>query len=325
MNALKTAAAALTLLAVAAGAQAQTWPTQAIRWIVPFSAGGPTDAMARDIATHMSSELGQSIVIENVGGAGGTIGATKAARAVSDGYTFLVGHLGYMAAAPSLYKKLSYDPIDDFEPVFRFPDVPLVLLVPKSSPHKTASNLIAYAKANPNKLNFGNAGVGSMSFLIASLFESQAAIEVESISYKGTAQSMTDLISGHIDGIFEQTNTSLPQLASGRVVALALTSTQAMRQFPGVPPLAAQAIPGFEAATWMGIYAPKGTPVQAIQMMHRAYLKALENKGWTQQMSDQGMRLLPTDKTTPEAFGKHTAAEIEKWRKVIKDANITVN
>lgn len=190
MHVMKMAAAVLALFVASAGAQAQTWPSKAIRWIVPFTAGGPTDAMARDIAAHVSTKIGQPIVIENSGGAGGTLGAGRVAQAAPDGYTFLVGHLGYMAAAPSLYAKLSYDPVKDFDAVFRFPDVPLVLLVPTSSPYKSASELIAYAKKNPGKVNFGNAGAGSMTHLVASLFKSNAGIDVVSVSYKGTAQAM---------------------------------------------------------------------------------------------------------------------------------------
>jgi len=325
MKTLQAAAAALTLLACAGASFAQAWPAKTLTWIVPFAAGGPTDAMARDIADKVAKQIGQQIVIENAGGAGGTIGAGKAAKANPDGYTFLVGHLGYMAAAPSLYKKLTYDPVKDFDPVFRFPDTPLVLLVPKASPHKSAAELIAFAKKNPGKVNFGNAGAGSTSHLIAALFESKAGIDVVSVPYKGAAPALNDLIAGQVDAMFDQTNTALPQVAGGRLVALALTSKTAMAQFPGVAPLADQALPGFEAATWYGLYAPKGTPRDVIAKMHQAYLKALGDKAWTQKMADQGIRLLPDAQYGPQAFGKHTAAEIEVWRKVATDAKITID
>ena len=324
MQFLKSTAVALAL-AAAASAQAQTWPTRTLSWVVPFAAGGPTDAMARDVADKVAKQIGQQIIIENAGGAGGTIGAGKAAKAAPDGYTFLVGHLGYMGAAPSIYKKLAYDPVKDFEPVFRFPDTPLVLLVPKSSRFKSAAELIDHAKKNPGKLNFGNAGAGSTSHLIAALFESRAGIDVVSVPYKGAAPAMNDLIAGQVDAMFDQTNTALPQIAGGRLTALAITSTQPMPQFPGVPPLADKTLPGFEAATWYGLYAPKGTPKDIIAKMHQAYLKALGDKAWTQKMADQGVRLLPEAQYAPEAFGKHTAAEVEKWRKVAADAKITVD
>ena len=329
MNVLKTAAAAMTLAIAAtapnAQAQAQAWPSKTITWVVPFAAGGPTDGMARDVAAHVAKELGQTIIIENAAGAGGTIGSAKAARAAPDGYTFLVGHLGYMGAAPSLYKKLGYDPVKDFEAVMRFPDTPMVLLVPKASPYKDVAELIAYAKKNPGKLNFGNAGAGSTSHLIAALFENKAGIDALSVPYKGVAPAMNDLIAGQVDAMFDQSNTALPQVQGGRLTALALTSTQPMPQFPGVAPLADKVLPGFEAATWYGLYAPKGTPKDVIAKMNAAYLKALQDKSWTQKMAEQGIRMLPEAQYASDAFGKHTAAEVEKWRKLAADAKITID
>ncbi len=174
-------ALAATTFALAAHAQGG-YPAKPLTWIVPFAAGGPTDAMARDIAQRTSTQLGQQIIIENVPGAGGTIGAAKAARSAPDGYSFLVGHMGYMGAAPSLYKKLAYDPVKDFEAVFRFPDTPLVLLVGKNSPYKTAEELVAFGKQNPGRLNFGNAGVGSTSHLVAALFASRAQMEITQVA-----------------------------------------------------------------------------------------------------------------------------------------------
>jgi tripartite-type tricarboxylate transporter receptor subunit TctC len=321
MKTFKIACAAVALLGTPL-AQAQTWPTKPVTWIVPFAAGGPTDAMARDIADKVTKQIGQQIIVENVGGAGGTIGAGKAAKAAPDGYTFLVGHLGYMGAAPALYKKLTYDPVKSFDPVFRFPDTPLVLLVPKSSPYKTAADLIAAAKARPGKLNFGNAGVGSSSHLVAALFESKAGIDVTPVPYKGVAPAMNDLIAGQVDAMFDQTNTALPQVAGGRLNAIALTSPTPMPQYPGVPTLSEKTLPGFEASTWYGLYAPKGTPKEVIAMLHQAYLKALGDKEWVKKMSDQGMKMLPEAQLAPEAFAQHTAAEVEKWRKVAAAANI---
>lgn len=319
-------ALALAATTAALAAQAQGgYPSKALTWIVPFAAGGPTDAMARDIAQRTSTQLGQQIIIENAPGAGGTIGAAKAARAPADGYTFLVGHMGYMGAAPSLYKKLAYDPVKDFEAVFRFPDTPLVLLVGKGSPYKTAEELIAYGKQHPGKLNFSNAGVGSTSHLVAALFASRAQIEITSVSYKGAAPAMTDVISGQVDAMFDQTNTALPQLAGERVRAIALTSDKPMAQFPGVPAVGQKIIPGFETATWYGIYAPKGTPREAVQKVYQAYTKALADKAWTDKMAAQGIRLLPAEQYAPEALAKHTAAEVERWRKVAAEAKISLD
>jgi tripartite-type tricarboxylate transporter receptor subunit TctC len=326
MKITKTICALASLLITTQFAQAQTWPTKTLTWIVPFAAGGPTDAMARDIADKVSRHLGQTVIIENTAGAGGTLGAGKAAKANPDGYTFLVGHMGYMGAAPALYKKLSYDPVKDFEAVFRFPDTPLVLLVPKTSPYKTADALIAAAKASPKKINFGNAGVGSTSHLIAALFESKAGIDVTPISYKGAAPAMNDLVGGQVDAMFDQSNTALPQVTGGRLNAIALTSLTPMPvQYPNVPALAEKTLPGFEAATWYGLYAPKGVAKDVVQKLHQAYLKALTDKDWTKRMAAQGINLLPEAQYAPEAFAKHTAAEVDRWRKVATDAKIQID
>lgn len=325
MKLLQTAAA-VAVLAATQFAHAQAWPTKNLTWIVPFAAGGPTDAMARDIADKVSRQIGKPIVIDNVAGAGGTIGATKAAKASPDGYTFLVGHLGYMGAGPALYKKLGYDPVKSFETVFRFPDTPLVLLVGKSSPYKTADELIAAAKANPGKVNFSNAGVGSTSHLIAALFSARAAIDVTQVAYKGAGPAINDLIGGQVDAMFDQSNTALPQVQGGRLNAIALTSLTPMpQQFPGAAPLAEKALPGFEAATWYGLYAPKGTPGDIVQKMHQAYLKALTDKAWTDRMVSQGISLLPQAQYAPDAFAKFTAAEVQRWGKVVADAKIQLN
>ncbi len=318
-------AAAAAGLHAGSAAFAQAYPNRPITWVVPFSAGGPTDGMARDIAEKVGKQLGQAIVIENTPGAGGTIGAAKVARTKADGYTFLVGHLGYMAAAPALYKKLSYDPVKDFDPVFRFPDTPMVMLIGKDAPYKSPAELIAFAKANPGKVNFGNAGTGSSSHLIGSLLASRAGVQVQQVPYKGVAPAMNDLMGGSVDVVFDQTNTALPQLgATGRVKALAVTSPQPMAQFPGVPTVAT-AVPGFEAATWYGLYAPKGTPKEAIATLHQAYLKALADKAWTDKMASQAIRLLPEADYAPAALGKHTAAEVQKWAKVAQDAKISID
>lgn len=328
MNFLSRTACALSVFALATTvfAQPQSWPAKPLSWVVPFAAGGPTDAMARDIADKVGKKIGQPIVIENVGGAGGTLGAAKAARGGADGYTFLVGHMGYMAAAPSLYKKLSYDPVKDFEAVFRFPDTPLVLLVPKNSPHKSAADLIAAAKRMPGKLNFGNAGVGSTSHLIAALFEAKAGINVTSVPYKGAGPAMNDLIGGQMDAMFDQSNTALPQVQGGRLNAIAITSLRPMpQQYPNVPTLAEKVLPGFEAATWYGLYAPKGAPKHVIQKMHQAYLAALEDKAWQTKMSEQGIHLLQKETYSPESLARHTAAEVERWRKVATDSKIEID
>lgn len=320
-----TGLALLGTLAFGVNAHAQDeYPTRAITWIVPFAAGGPTDAMARNVANRVSKELGQSILIENVGGAGGTIGATRAAKAAPDGYTFLVGHIGYMAAAPSLYKSLPYDPVNDFEAVFRFPDTPLVLLVGASSPYQSVTDLIAYGKNNPGKLNFSNAGVGSTSHLVAAMFADKAGIEITPIAYKGAGPALNDLMGNQVDAMFDQTNTALPQTNGGKVRALALTSPERMAQFPDVPTLAEKAIPEFEVATWFGLYAPKGTPEAVINTLYQAWQKAIEDKAFSDNMVAQGIKLLPADQYAPASLQQFTVDENKRWSDVVQQAGITL-
>jgi tripartite-type tricarboxylate transporter receptor subunit TctC len=278
--------------------------------------------MARMIAERVAKQLGQSVIIENVPGAGGTIGATKVARAKPDGYTLLVGHVGYMAAAPSLYPKLPYDPVKDFEPVFRFPDTPMVLVVNKDSQAKDLKAFLELAKKQPSKLTLGNAGTGSTSHLVAALFASAAGIKVTLVPYKGAGPALNDVMGGQIDGMFDQSNTILPQLGGGRVSAIAVTSRQRLPQLPNVPTVQEGGVKGFEAATWYGIYAPKGTPRAAIDRLADAYAKVMADKEFTTRMQEQGIQLLPADQYGPAAFGKHTAAEVDKWREVITKAGI---
>ncbi|MFJ1302713.1 Bug family tripartite tricarboxylate transporter substrate binding protein [Pseudomonadota bacterium AL_CKDN230030165-1A_HGKHYDSX7] len=325
---MKNWMAALTVagaFALPLGAQAQdNYPSRAITWIVPFAAGGPTDAMARNVANRVAQELKQTILVENVGGAGGTIGAAKAAKSTPDGYTFLVGHIGYMAAAPSLYARLPYDPARDFQAVFRFPDTPLVLLVGEKSPYKSVSELIAFGKQNPGKLNFSNAGVGSTSHLVAAMFANQAGMEITPIAYKGAGPALNDLMGNQVDAMFDQTNTALPQTQGGKVRALGLTSSERMAQFPDVPTMGEQAIPGFKVSTWYGLYAPKGTPDAVVQTMYQAWQKALQDQAFTGRMSEQGIQLLQPAQYAPAAFQQFTAEEIQRWAQVIKQAGITL-
>ena len=317
--------ATLLLMAVTAGAEEPRWPDRPLTWIVPFSAGGATDVMARDIADKVSRQLNQQIVIENIGGAGGTIGATKAARAPADGYTFLVGHLGYMAAAPALYHPLGYDPVKDFDAVFRFPDTPMVLLVNSSSRYQTVAELVSAAKEHPGAINFANAGVGSTSHLVEELFASRAGVKFTPVAYKGIPPAVLDLMGGTVDAVFDQTNTALGNVAGHRLKAIAITAKSPMPQYPDAKPLSEQGFPGFDAATWYGLYAPKGTPKVARQALYDAFVRAMADPQWRQAMSDRGIRLLPEPQYSPAALADHTAAEVEKWRKVIADANIRVN
>lgn len=315
---------AIAALIAAAPAHAQNWPTRPITWIVPFAAGGPTDALARTIADRVSREVGQSIIIENTPGAGGTIGAAKAARAAADGYTMLVGHMGYMGAAPALYKKLAYDPVKDFAPVFRFPDTPMVLMVRKDHPARDVKALIDYGRQHPGKLFISNAGMGSTSHLIAAMLASSAGIKVTLVPYKGAGPALIDVIGGQVDGMFDQTNTALPQITEAKVRALAVTSATRVAQLKDVPTIAETVVPGFEAATWYGIYAPKGTAPAAIDRMQQAYLKVMKDKAFTDRLAAQAIQMLPADMYTATALGKHTEAEVARWKVLAAKANISL-
>lgn len=316
---------ALALAFVAGGALAQAYPTKPVTWIVPFAAGGPTDALARSIAERVARELGQPIVIDNTPGAGGTVGAAKAARATPDGYTMLVGHMGYMGAAPALYKKLNYDPVKDFAPVFRFPDTPLVLMVRKEHPAKDIKALVDFGKANPDKLFISNAGVGSSSHLIAALFASSAGIKVSQVPYKGAGPALIDVIGGQVDGIFDQTNTALPQIKEAKVRPLAVTSKVRLPQLKDVPTLSETVLPNFEASTWYGIYAPKGTPQPVLDKVQAAYQKVMTDKAFTDKMAEQAIQLLPAEQYTGAALGKHTESEVARWKTVAAKTNISLD
>ncbi|MGJ7499901.1 tripartite tricarboxylate transporter substrate binding protein BugD [Variovorax sp. ZT5P49] len=316
---------AATFAAAAHGVSAQTYPARPVTWIVPFAAGGPTDALARAMAERVARELGQPIIIDNAPGAGGTVGAAKASRAAADGYTMLVGHMGYMGAAPALYKKLAYDPVKDFAPVFRFPDTPLVLMVRKEHPAKDIKALVDFGKANPDKLFISNAGVGSSSHLIAALFAASAGIRISQVPYKGAGPALIDVIGGQVDGIFDQTNTAMPQIKEAKVRALAVTSKVRLAQLKDVPTLSETVLPGFEASTWYGIYAPKGTPQAVLDKVQQAYLKVMSDKAFTDKLAEQTIQMLPPEQYTGAALGKHTEAEVARWKAVAAKASISLD
>lgn len=316
---------AVSLLGALPVAQAQdVYPSKPITWVVPFAPGGPTDALARHIAERVARELKQPIIIENAAGAGGTVGAAKVAKAKNDGYTFLVGHMGYMGAAPALYKKLAYDPVKDFEAVFRFPDTPLVLMVRNDHPAKTIKDLVEHGKKNPEQINISNAGVGSSSHLIAALFANSAGMKVTQVAYKGAGPALVDVIGGQVDGMFDQTNTALPQIQQKKVRALAVTSKVRLPQLKDVPTLNETALPGFEASTWYGIYAPKGTPKAIVDKVQNAYLQVMKDKEYTGKMVTQAIQLLPEKDYLGASLAQHTEAEVARWRAVAARSGLTL-
>ncbi|WP_114972676.1 tripartite tricarboxylate transporter substrate-binding protein [Rhodoferax ferrireducens] len=325
MHFIRNALIALATVASTALAYAQSYPSKPMSWVVPFAAGGPTDALARNIAERVARELGQPIIIENTPGAGGTVGAAKVAKAAPDGYTLLVGHMGYMGAAPALYKKLNYDPVKDFDGVFRFPDTPLVLMVRADHPVKDIAGLIDFGKKNPDKLFLSNAGTGSSSHLIAALMANSAGIKITSVPYKGAGPALTDVIGGQVDGMFDQTNTALQQITSGKVRALAVTSLVRLPQLKNVPTLNETVLPGFEASTWYGIYAPKGTPKAVVEKVQNAYLKVMKDTAFTGRMAEQAIQMLPPEKYSGAALAKLTETEVVRWRAVAAKSGLALD
>ena len=316
---------AALVLAGPLAAAAQSYPERPISFVVPFAAGGATDALARQFAERMARNAKQPIIVENIAGAGGTVGAARVARARPDGYTYLIGHVGYMAAATGMYKQLPYDPVQDFEPVARFPDTPMVLVCGRNGRFSNIRSMMDFAKQSPGQVNMGNAGVGSAGHLVAALFASSLKTELTHVSYKGNAPAITDVMSGRIDCIFDQSNTALPQVRGEKVIALATTSKERLPQMPDVPTLTESGLPGFEAATWYGIYAPKGTPREHINWVLARFREAMQDAAFTGKLVEQGYVLLNPELTGPEALASHTRSEVSLWRKVIAEAGISPN
>ena len=317
--------AVVASVALASALAHAQYPERPITWVVPFAAGGATDTLARQFAERMGKGARHPIVVENVAGAGGTVGATKVAKAKPDGYTFLVGHMGYMGAAPGLYKALPYDPTQDFDAVARFPDTPMVLICAKGHPRGNIDNLIEYGRAKPARLNFANAGVGSAGHLTAALFASAVKVDIMHVAYKGNAPAVTDIIGGRVDCMFDQSNTALPQVRGGKVDALVATSRERLPQMADVPTLNETAAPGFDASTWYGIYAPRGTPRDAIDWMVARMDETMKDGAFTSKMVEQGYVLVSPQQRGPLALAEHTRREVARWKKVIVDARIPQN
>ncbi|GGI21435.1 MAG: tripartite tricarboxylate transporter substrate binding protein BugD [Oxalicibacterium faecigallinarum] len=317
---LKTLAG-LTLLAGAFGASAQNYPNKPITMVVPFAAGGPTDTVARLVAQSMGNTLKQTIIVENVGGAGGTIGAARVAKSPNDGYTVFLHHIG-MSTAPSLYRKLSYNAIDDFEPVGLITDVPMTFIARGNFPAKDFKDLLTYVKANKATVTYANAGVGSASHLCGMLFMTAIDTELTTVPYKGTGPAMNDILGGQVDFMCDQTTNTTSQIKSGKVKAYAVTTKTRVPSLPNLPTMNEAGLPGFEVAVWHGLYAPKGTPKPVIDALSSALKVALKDPTVVQRFADLGTEPVAQDKATPEALRAHLKAEIAKWAPIIKKAGV---
>lgn len=313
--------AAIGLLTAAGVVAAQGYPNKPVTVVVPFTAGGPTDTVARSLGQAMTKSLGQSVVVENVGGAGGTVGATRVKNAAPDGYTVLLHHIG-MSTAPALYRKLAYNPQTDFEFIGLIVDVPMTMIARSDFPAKDFRELVTYVKANRAKLNLANAGLGAASHLCGLMFQNAIEADVTTVPFKGTADAMNALLSKQVDFLCDQTTNTSGQIKAGSVKAYAVTSAKRVPSLPNLPTMQEAGLKGFEVGIWHGVYAPKGTPKAAVDKLVAAMQDASKDPGFRTRMSDLGATVYPVEQINPAALASHLKSEIEKWGPVIKKAGI---
>lgn len=302
-------------------ATAQQYPSRVVTLIVPFSAGGPTDTVARLVAQPMSKILKQQVIVENVGGAGGTVGAARVARSAPDGYTIFLHHIG-QSTAPSLYRKLPYDPVNDFSPIGLVNEVPMTFIARRDFPPKNLKDLIAYVKTNKDKVTYANAGLGAASHLCGMLFMSTINVDLTTVPYKGTADVMKDLLGGQIDFTCDQTTNTTSQIRADKVKVYGVTTLKRLPSLPDVPTLDEAGLKGFEVAVWHALYAPKGTPKPVIDTLTKALQFALKDSTVKQRFADLGTEPVAEKRATPEAHRAHLKSEIEKWAPIIKKAGV---
>jgi len=320
---MKTLIALAAIAAVSLGAHAQNYPDgKPVTIVVPFAAGGPTDKVARDLAEAMRKPLGgQSIIIENVGGAGGTLGAAKVAKAANDGYTLLLHHIG-ISTAPALYRKMTYDTLGDFEYLGMVNEVPMTLIGKPTLPANTYAELVKWLEANKGKANLANAGLGAASHLCGLLFQSSVKIDMQTVPYKGTGPAMTDLLGGQVDLMCDQTTNTTTQIESGKVKAFAVTtpkrlSTPALKN---LPTLDESGLKGFNVTIWHGLYAPKGTPKDVIDKVNSALRVALKDPEFVKREEALGAVVISDARLGGAEHKKFVESEINKWGPIIKAA-----
>jgi putative tricarboxylic transport membrane protein len=310
---------AATVAAFSGPVQAQDYPTRTITMVVPFTAGGPTDTVARLLAEAMQRDLGQQIVVENVQGAGGTIGAGRVAKAEPDGYTLLLHHIG-MATSATLYRSLPYNPRDDFAPVGLVTAVPMTIVARADFPPKDAAELVSYLKENGDKVNYANAGIGAASHLCGMLIMRDVGTKLTTVPYKGTGPAMTDLMGGQVDIMCDQTTNTTNQIKAGKIKAYAVTAPQRLQVLPDLPTTQEAGLPGVQVTIWHGLYAPKGTPDAVVQRLTASLQKALQDQNVVQRFAELGTAPVSAEEATPDALGKMVNSEIDRWAPVIKEA-----
>jgi len=316
-------AALIALMSFGGNALADNFPSHPITIVVPFSAGGPSDAMTRILAERMKTTLGEAVLVENVTGAGGSVGVGRAVRSPPDGYTISFGHLGTHVANGAIYK-LGYDLVTDLEPVVLLPSNPMVIVSKNAVPAKSLQELLAWLKARPTPATAGTAGAGSGSHIAGLYFENVSGIKLQYVPYRGTAPAMNDLVAGQIDLIVDQTSNSIGQVRAGNIRAYAVTSDKRLESVPDVPTTDEAGLSGFHMTLWSGLWAPKGTPKTIVAKLNTAAVDALNDPAVRKQLENLGLQMPSKDQLAPEALGAWQKAEMEKWWPMIKAANVKV-
>src|SRR3954467_6543747 len=311
----------LAALMLGGTAQAQPFPSRPITMVVPFAAGGPTDAIARAISERMRASLGQSIIIENVTGAGGSIGVARAVRAAPDGYTLSLGHTGTHVVNGAIYP-LQYDLLDDFESVALIASNPMMVVTKNAVPAKNLRELIGWLKANSDKVATGTAGVGSASHFSGVYFQNLIKVPLNFVPYRGTGPALQDLVAGQIDMIVDQASNAIAQVQAGKIRAYAITDAKRLAVAPEIPTADEAGLPGFQISLWSALWVPKGTPKDIVAKLNAAVMDAFADTAVRQRLADVGLEIPPREQQTPQALGAYQKAEIEKWWPIIKAANV---
>ncbi|MBD8688589.1 MULTISPECIES: Bug family tripartite tricarboxylate transporter substrate binding protein [unclassified Rhizobium] len=320
-TAFKLAASAISLLAMSGAAHAQSFPERSITLVVPFAAGGSTDVVARVIAQKMGDDLGQQIVVENVAGAGGNLGADRVARAEPDGYTILMGTVATHALNPLILKTKPYDPEKDFAPISLLVVVPNVLVVNPQLPVNTVAELVALLKAEPNKYAYASSGNGTPLHLSGELFKSMAGVSMQHVPYKGSGPALNDLLGNQVSIMFDNLPSSSGHIKSGTLRALGVTTAERATSFPDVPTIA-ETVPNYETYTWNALFAPAGTPAEAVDRLNAAAKKALADPSVAARMAEFSAKIVGS---TPDELKTHVSQEIAKWAPVVKNANVQMD